>query len=150
MCWQYRSKKRLNDLFTKGKTSSMGPKIEVLISSPMISTEDRMFTWSDWYKIHLLCGLYYGELCVITSFWKYVLFISSFAVANRKAGAEYLPNSHVNSLQSDYRLFVIICLGIFMINDALEQFQARTVPATQTCACDHRVTCQRYKRSSHC
>ena len=63
MCWQYWSKKRLNYLFTeRKKLSSVVPKIEVLICSPMISTEDRMFTLSDSYKTQLLWGLYYFEL----------------------------------------------------------------------------------------
>lgn len=40
----------------------MVPKIEVLISTPVISVEDKMFTLSDLYKIRLLQGLYYFEL----------------------------------------------------------------------------------------
>ena len=60
------------------------------------------------------------------------MYCLSFVVANRKARAEYLPNSDANSLQSHYRLFVRVCLDIVKINDPLVQLYSKMVPATQT------------------
>lgn len=113
--------------------SSLVPKIEVLISSPVISTEDRMFTLSDIkYSFskdslilnHRVCTCNYKLLEICTVY---------FIICNNKlnGGTVYVPNSGANGLQSYYGLLVRVCSDISKISDPFGQLQTKMVPATQ-------------------